>query len=157
LASSTTSKDTDEQYRIHLTYVQAVGIIEEDFRQYLVSRKNNPSTRAISRASSSSSSVVQPLGGRTQGTVAPQPTNQDRQPDQRTVPGRLTSCAPSPAPSSHSSRRTRPSQRAQPAALGASSSTSRKRKEAEQALRQLKTVEVATPDDEEQRKQNVKD
>ncbi|KAI9554954.1 hypothetical protein GHT06_020237 [Daphnia sinensis] len=154
LASSSLSKDTDEQYRIHLTYVQAVGIVEEDFRQYLEARKGDPSTRASSRASSSSRSVVHPLVGHTQRIAVPQPTNRVN-PGQGTIPGPSNNRAPSPASSSHSSQRTRPSQRAPLPTPRASSSTSRERKEAEQALRQLKTNEDPVPYDEEQRKQNV--
>ncbi|KZS02491.1 Uncharacterized protein APZ42_000452, partial [Daphnia magna] len=133
-----------------------VGIVEEDFRQYLEARGDDPSTRAGSRACSSSSSVVHPLVGLRQGSAVHQPTNRVN-PGQGTVPGRPSNRAPSPASLSHISRRTSLSQRAPPATPRASSSTSRERKEAEQALRQLKTTEDPVLDDEEQRKQNVKD
>ncbi|KAK4024575.1 hypothetical protein OUZ56_009998 [Daphnia magna] len=131
-------------------------IVEEDFRQFFEARKDDPSTRAGSTASSSSSSVVHPLVGRKHGTAVHKPTNRVN-PGQGTVPGRPNNRAPSPASSSHISRRTSPSQRAPPATPRASCSTSRERKEAEQALRQLKTTEDPVLDDEEQRKQNVKD
>lgn len=160
LTLGTSNAEVNEQYRIHLTYVQQVGVVTEDFRLYKEARVGDATTRAgsersMAQRSTRSSHRDQPfVHGRT--THSPHNPQPHASPLVRLhdIPSQQQSQrSSSPAESQHSSRRSHPSPHHggrspfRPRDNSKRRPTSRRRdstseelKEAEKALEKLKPI-----------------
>ncbi|XP_057381581.1 uncharacterized protein LOC130704121 [Daphnia carinata] len=129
IAGDAINEDVDEQYKIHLTYVQQVGVVTENFRLYREARRDDATTRASSQKNAD---LVQPT---TQQSIEHSSSSSSHQEIVRDnghvvdLHPNTTVIVPVFADEQHGS---------EPRSRG---STSRERAEAEQALQKLTLVE----------------